>query len=288
MRKQKKKRELSTQYLIRISQIFERNNWLIESKEDAKDSLFNRFCERILEINENKKRDLVLELTERYLWVQEEQYIYYLIDAVKKMIQMKPEINEKTKIYIMPLVSPEDEGKIKSSSMLVYLFNSVKLRHDNVLSRYKFEIIDKNENLSLYLENKDAILVLADDYVGTGETAEKCLLHILKMKVEISQISIVSLVAQQMGLDYLSKYTVCVSASVVRQRGISDFYEDEILHENIQLMREIEDKMSIREKYKFGYKKSEALVTMCRTPNNTFPIFWEESGNMKIAPFPRF
>lgn len=288
MRKQKKKRELSTQYLIRISQIFEKNNWLIESKEDAKDSLFNRFCERILEINENKKRDLVLELTERYLWVQEEQYIYYLIDAVKKMIQMKPEINEKTKIYIMPLVSPEDEGKIKSSSMLVYLFNSVKLRHDNVLSRYKFEIIDKNENLSLYLENKDAILVLADDYVGTGETAEKCLLHILKMKVEISQISIVSLVAQQMGLDYLSKYTVCVSASVVRQRGISDFYKDEILHENIQLMKEIEDKMSIREKYKFGYKKSEALVTMCRTPNNTFPIFWEESGNMKIAPFPRF
>lgn len=227
-------------------------------------------------------------MTERYLWVQEEQYIYYLIDAVKKMIQMKPEINEKTKIYIMPLVSPEDEGKIKSSSMLVYLFNSVKLRHDNVLSRYKFEIIDKNENLSLYLENKDAILVLADDYVGTGETAEKCLLHILKMKVEISQISIVSLVAQQMGLDYLSKYTVCVSASVVRQRGISDFYKDEILHENIQLMKEIEDKMSIREKYKFGYKKSEALVTMCRTPNNTFPIFWEESGNMKIAPFPRF
>ncbi len=288
MRKQKKKRELSTQYLIRISQIFEKNNWLIESKEDAKDSLFNRFCERILEINENKKRDLVLELTERYLWVQEEQYIYYLIDAVKKMMQMKPEINEKTKIYIMPLVSPEDEGKTKSSSMLVYLFNSVKLRHDNVLSRYKFEIIDKSENLSLYLENKDAILVLADDYIGTGETAEKCLLHILKMKVEISQIAIVSLVAQQMGLDYLSKYTVCVSASVVRQRGISDFYEDEILHENIQLMREIEDKMSIREKYKFGYKKSEALVTMCRTPNNTFPIFWEESGNMKIAPFPRF
>ena len=60
--------------------------------------------------------------------------------------------------------------------------------------------------MSLYLENKDAILVLADDYVGTGETAEKCLLHILKMKVEINQIAIVSLVAQQMGLDYLSKY----------------------------------------------------------------------------------
>ena len=77
MRKQKKKQELSTQYLIRISQIFEKNNWLIESKENTEDSLFNRYCERILEINENKKRDLVLELTERYLWVQEEQYILF-------------------------------------------------------------------------------------------------------------------------------------------------------------------------------------------------------------------
>ena len=123
MRKQKKKRELSTQYLIRISQIFEKNKWLIESTEDAEDSLFNRYCERILEINENKKRNLVLELTERYLWVQEEQYTYYLIDAVKKMLLLKPEINEETKLYIMPLVSPEDEGKTKSSSMLAYLFN---------------------------------------------------------------------------------------------------------------------------------------------------------------------
>ena len=256
MRKQKKKRELSTQYLIRISQIFEKNKWLIESTEDAEDSLFNRYCERILEINENKKRNLVLELTERYLWVQEEQYTYYLIDAVKKMLLLKPEINEETKLYIMPLVSPEDEGKTKSSSMLAYLFNSVKLRHDN--------------------------------YIGTGETAEKCLLHILKMNVEISQIAIVSLVAQKLGLDYLSKYSICVSTSIERQRGISDFYEGEMLDKNIQLMREIEDKMSIKEKFKFGYGASEALVTMCRTPNNTFPIFWEESSNMKTAPFPRF
>ena len=288
MRKQKKKRELSTQYLIRISQIFEKNKRLIESTEDAEDSLFNRYCERILEINENKKRNLVLELTERYLWVQEEQYTYYLIDAVKKMLLLKPEINEETKLYIMPLVSPEDEGKTKSSSMLAYLFNSVKLRHDNVLSKYKFEILDKKENLPLYLKNKDAILVLADDYIGTGETAEKCLLHILKMNVEISQIAIVSLVAQKLGLDYLSKYSICVSTSIERQRGISDFYEGEMLDKNIQLMREIEDKMSIKEKFKFGYGASEALVTMCRTPNNTFPIFWEESSNMKTAPFPRF
>lgn len=288
MKKQKRTRKLSSQYLIKISQIFEKNNWLIEGTEDSKDSLFNRCCERIYDIGENKKRDLILELIERYIWVQEEQYTNYLIDAMKKLLLLKPEINEETKMYVMPLVSPEAEGKTKSSSMLVYLFNSVKLRHDKMLSKYKFEIVDKKENVQQYLKNESAILILADDYIGTGETAEKCLLHILNMKIEIDQLAIVSLVAQELGIKYLSKYNVCVSTSIVQQRGISDFYGGELLDKNIQLMKEIESKMSIKEKYKFGYGKSEALVTMCRTPNNTFPVFWEESGNMKIAPFPRF
>ncbi len=52
-------------------------------------------------------------------------------------------------------------------------------------------------------------------------------------------------------------------------------------------MEEIEDKMSVKRNYRLGYGQSEALVTMCRTPNNTFPVFWEEKGNMKLAPFPR-
>lgn len=52
-------------------------------------------------------------------------------------------------------------------------------------------------------------------------------------------------------------------------------------------MKQIETKMYIQDKFRFGYCKSESLVTMCRTPNNTFPVFWEEKGNMKTAPFPR-
>lgn len=288
MRKQKKRQELSAQYLIKISQIFMKQNWVIESTEDAEGSLFNRYCERILELGENKKRDLMLELTERYLWVQEEQYVYYLIEAMKKLLLNRPDINGETKIYIMPLVAPEDEGKTKSSSMLAYLFNSVKLRHDKILSKYKYEIVDLKEKVPQYLKDANTILVLADDYIGTGETAEKCLLNTLEMGVKINQVAIVALVAQESGIKYLSKYNVSVSTSIVRQRGISDFYDGEILVKNAQIMREIETQMSIKQKYRFGYGRSEALVTMCRTPNNTFPVFWEECCNMKIAPFPRF
>lgn len=288
MKKQKKQKTLSAQYLIKINKVFEKNQWLIEDTEDATNSLFNRYCERILDIGENKKKDLMLELTERYLWVEEDEYLEYLIDALVKLIALKSNITEKTKIYVMPLISPDDEGKTKSSSMLVYLFNSVKLRHNSKLSKYKFEIVDKKSEIELYLKEQDAVLLLADDYIGTGETAEKCIMQMMKKGVEPHQLAILSLVAQESGINYLEQYGICITSSIIRKKGISDYYEGKMLEDNIKLMQEIETKMSIKEKYKFGYGGSESLVTMCRTPNNTFPLFWEESGNMKVAPFPRF
>ena len=68
---------------------------------------------------------------------------------------------------------------------------------------------------------------------------------------------------------------------------LKDYYTDEEAEHRLKLMEEIEDKMSVKRNYRLGYGQSEALVTMCRTPNNTFPVFWEEKGNMKLAPFPR-
>lgn len=36
-----------------------------------------------------------------------------------------------------------------------------------------------------------------------------------------------------------------------------------------------------------GYAESEALVTMIKTPNNTFPFYWYEKNSNSYAPFPR-
>ena len=52
----KNRKTLSTQYLLRINDIFERNKWTIECSEDKSMSQFNRFCQRVLDIGENEKR----------------------------------------------------------------------------------------------------------------------------------------------------------------------------------------------------------------------------------------
>ena len=55
-------------------------------------------------------------------------------------------------------------------------------------------------------------------------------------------------------------------------------------------MSSIETSIGVTEDYRLGYASSEALVSMIRTPNNTFPIYWFRNKKEKLnlhAPFPR-
>ncbi|MBQ4522198.1 MAG: hypothetical protein IJA10_04515 [Lachnospiraceae bacterium] len=280
----KNRKTLSTQYLLRINNIFEKNKWIIECSEDKNMSQFNRFCQRVLDIGENKKRDLFLELSERYLWLTQEHYLECLIAVLKKLVN---DIDKDVKIFVMPLIAPEDVGKAKSSMFLTYLFNDVKIRYDSVLGKYKYEMVYDVAGVCRKMKQEKSLLVLVDDFIGTGNTAEKCL-NSMDLPEEIyARTKVLALVAQEEGIEYIEKLGIEVFAGMARKKGISDYYDDEEAKKRIEMMDEIEEKMSVKKDYRLGYGKSEALVTMCRTPNNTFPVFWEEKGNMKLAPFPR-
>ena len=51
-------------------------------------------------------------------------------------------------------------------------------------------------------------------------------------------------------------------------------------------MQDLENKFQFKDYVKFGYGQSEGLISLIRTPNNTFPIFWDGENN-KNAPFER-
>lgn len=280
----KNRKTLSTQYLLRINDLFEKKKWIIECSEDKNMSQFNRFCQRVLDIGENKKRDLFLELSERYLWLTQEHYLECLIAVLKKLVN---NIDNDVKIFVMPLIAPEDVGKAKSSMFLTYLFNDVKIRYDSILGKYKYEMIYDVAGVCRKMKEEKSLLVLVDDFIGTGNTAEKCL-DSMDLPEEIyTRTKVLALVAQEEGIEYIAKLGIEVFAGITRKKGISDYYDEEEAKKRIVMMEEIEEKMSVKKDCRLGYGKSEALVTMCRTPNNTFPVFWEEKGNMKLAPFPR-
>ena len=52
-------------------------------------------------------------------------------------------------------------------------------------------------------------------------------------------------------------------------------------------MHEIEDILKVDSKYSFGFNQTEALISLIKTPNNTFPVYWYEKNGHSHAPFPR-
>ena len=81
--------------------------------------------------------------------------------------------------------------------------------------------------------------------------------------------------------------TITVFSYLHFKRGISDRYVGEQLDTYSRIMTHIEDKLKVAAKDRFGYNQSEALISLIRTPNNTFPVFWKSYGKNKIVPFPR-
>lgn len=87
------------------------------------------------------------------------------------------------------------------------------------------------------------------------------------------------------GYDYLQANKFNVFYSILKEKGISDSSRD--VAKEILIMEEIEKNIGVKEKFKFGYGRSEALVKMIHTPNNTFPIYWLSNNKNKYPPFPR-
>ena len=142
-----------------------------------------------------------------------------------------------------------------------------------------------------YADRRDATVIFADDYVGTGETALKALnaYEAEQMKADDRAIA-VCFVALRSGYNELSDRFRHVFASIVRDRGISDAPSITNKDAAREIMREIEDRLSVEADYRFGYLGSEGLETMQRTPDNTFPIFWHAGADAARpwpAPFPR-
>lgn len=282
---------LSPQQLISISSVFNDNGWKIKKELNPEDSLFNRFCERMLEVKDEEGQALFLDLAKRYLWLSSDFYFMNLLKALEHLVSEYEKLTSDTKVYVMMLIAPKDEGKTKSSAMLLYLFNDTRLRIDPRFSHYRFEIISDKESLHQKMDDKDAVLVLVDDYIGTGDTAVACIEQLDKLGIKMEQIAILSLVAQEEGKKKIEEKGIFFCTSNLRNKGISDYYEGKELEKNVRLMQKIEKDLKVGEKSRFGYGQSEALVTMCRTPNNTFPVFWYEPKlgiKKKLAPFPRF
>ena len=274
-----KSSELLIKDFARVQEIFIRKSWPIEDVFD--DGVFNNFCNMLTGLD-SEQRDLIISLTENFLWVQENEYAKYFSLAFQSFVTSY-DFSRGKKICFCPLLPEEDFGKSKSSVYLLYSIKSHLAAIQKKYSDFSITYEDSPNFVDIDLIKNGYTLCLIDDYIGTGETVVRATKYFLNQEVTKDMMAIISLVGMNVGLSNLINIGYNIYTNVKCDKGLS-YNANEA---QIELMKNIEKAIKVTDDYKFGYKASEALVRMKRTPNNTFPIYWLHNKKNKYAPFPR-
>lgn len=270
----------------KIFKLFVHKKWTEESIYEVP---LDNFCELITHLND-QERALILELTNRYTWITNSKYNEAIISVLNK--PSDDLINTTEKIYFFGIISPKDEGKKVKSGHAV-LYSGINLT--NFLPRYQhitFQQVKQLDEFSkMRLTSKD-LLFLIDDYIGSGKTVTECVEEIFTKNEDLKERThILSIAVQKEAITLINSMKIPFHYHHIEEKGITDHYEKTQIETKIDLMRNIEKKLKLNPKYSLGFQESESLITLIRTPNNTFPIFWDDyeiKGKRKKAPFPRY
>ena len=280
---------LSASIFQKLVDVFNENGWEISHDTSGLESRFNRFCER-LSILDTKEQQLVIDLTRRFTNIGGEKYLSLIIKLLNRIhAEEKRNFFTAKKYFILPLVAPQDFNRTKSSSVVWYYFRDEQVKYNPLFAEK--ELVHCDITKAAWTKNlkKDEVIVLVDDYVGSGETAIGAINWFKdSFKTDPKQIAILSIAAQEAGIKNVLQETGVITYSYYHfSRGISDFYTGAQRDSHLETMSGIEDKLNVVAKERLGHNQSEALISLIRTPNNTFPVFWKPKGKSQSAPFLR-
>ncbi|GGG99076.1 phosphoribosyltransferase-like protein [Pedobacter zeae] len=268
-----------------LTKIFKTKEWF---SKDSEDIVYDNFC-NLLEVLEPSERELLLELTDRYLWISGRDYE----ENIKEVInQISPsELDGLEKLYLFPIIKPSDEGKAKSGITLVYDVKSMMPK----LSKYRHMspiALDNFESFQQMSKTKGkSILFLIDDFIGSGDTLYQCLEEIEKqIALDNNRLVIATISCQKATYEAIQRKGIKIYSKYLVEKGITDFNDHPFIEEKKALMREIESQIPGARSFSLGWQESEAVITLKRTPDNTFPIFWKKlrkQGKFIGAPFYR-
>ena len=286
-----KKNTLAEKFVIELAAIFNDQNWEIEESTNDEYSIFDIFCKRLEDLETDADRELMIELTRKYLVVGAGEYYKYMFDVFKKFINCNRDVMmDIDTIHIFPVQDKDYPEKTKSGNMMCYLFQGLLMRRFDVFRNKRVRIIETFDGL---VKHKDDIkcLLVVDDFVGSGDTLLGCVNSIEEKGIEKEKIKVLTLVLQECGKKVADEYGVEIYTSVLRNKGITDTYSEQEAQEKKEQMKRISKRFKVKDKNLYlGYKESEGLVSMIKTPNNTFPFYWYEGkreGKLSLAPFPR-
>lgn len=273
--------------ITQLNDIFYENGWPVGKRIYEKK--YSKIVELMVSLNEDEQK-VLLTLVKDFIYIPHEKYPYYTEECFNKIDVDK--YNGHNYIYVVPLKKLDQTKETKSGDSLAYSIANeyAPLFFDN--GKKTVKILQKIRTLEkLNKTRKPSLFIFVDDFVGTGDTAfETVKLFNDSYKKKGDATIIVSIITMQTGYDRLKNEVDEFVSSIIVKKGITDSERIADKAHASKVMTGIEDKLCDIDDLRFGYKKSEALVSLVSTPDNTFPVFWvgkDANGNDWPAPFLR-
>lgn len=274
--------------LDRLKSLFDALYWPVRSTGGSTSELFSSFVALLDELDVDG-RELLLTITQDFLRHTLELYDRSTIDLVDKLVSTIP---PGATVVLLPLINPANAGEIKSHGMASYLVKYEVLSRAAAHS-WTVRDWDRPDRMARdFPHRRNAYVLLIDDFVGTGETANGAWTHFkVTHSVPSDRIYIVCFVAQHVGVEFLARAAIPCITVYERHKGISDSVHLVDKAAAMAVVDRIESDLVIDPNKLRGYMKSEALVMMHRCPDNTFPMYWanqKRSGAAWPRPFRRY
>lgn len=273
--------------LMKFQEIFEQKKWI---EMEGCDDKLDRFGSLIDTLSQDEIT-LLLELTKMYEWMSYNDYHNRLRTLLKLILTNH--LKDKKRLLIFPIIKTKEEEEFKSGHVVMKMIESIKpsingFKNIKIKPLKEFQDLDSKK---LKMDQTD-FLILVDDYVGSGKTLNSTLKELFKnSSITKENFAILTMAIQEGSQNLLDDNKITNYYSLIVKKGISDNFTSPDLEVNINLMKKIESRIPNVSYYSMGYEKSEALITLMRTPNNTFPVFWKGviSKGVEIeAPFQRY
>ena len=256
--------------------------------------------------------DLILDLTDRFQFLRLTDFNFKLISAFRKIpnnvLQTAP------RILFAPLKSPyhreakkvekrRKRERITSDNLILtdpgkssdFIFRLMQYDYPAKYIPYNQKTIICHEPQDIITNFvKNTLIVLWDDFVGSGDTAFTAIADMQKFLNDAGEetaehnYAVVCMCAMQEGIDLLDFFQLKCYACDIYGRAISDDVRFTQEQRNIRIayMKSAERKVVKKavKNYSLGYHQSEALLSiMDKCPNNTFPFYWFPS-QYNLAP----
>ena len=280
---------LSMNKINEVISLFKDKTWPINNGGIPEEiNLFDNFCE-ILEKLDEEEQNLFLLLSKSFLKIKFEQY-HLLVQNIYNMLPRS--LFTQKKFIIFPIQDPSDRGKTKSGGQISYILKTMFLDVDPRLKGAEITAYEDPKytggiNLSNY------IILLVDDFIGTGNTYDAFRIANRQMFDDnANRIYVLALAGMNNSIQGIKNTVNNVYCANILSKGIDDstsFTPDDKINYKA-IMNRIERKLSFDLSNSFGYGNTQALISLMKSPDNTFPVYWvrqSAGGGEWPAPFPR-